>query len=280
LNTPSRLPRRRFLARTGGLAAATAAAGLLSPWGAGPRVRVGAALADDANKAATARPLAVLFYGGALPAVEKDLSAEYEIRAMTAGLKPGAGGGDQDNVAGLEQLEHTDVWVGSVNKRNFPGEQQLAHFRKFLDAGKPFVGYRAASHIFQNWLEADKAVWGAKYGGHHLSERDKDLVVEPAEGAMEHAILKGVDPLPRPSSGSYNYTELEPDVKVLLYSGLPGDMMPHTWVRENAKTGGRAFYTRYDAGQIGGEPAVRAIFIRGMLWALNRDMAAHRKAKA
>ena len=122
----------------------------------------------------------------------------------------------------------------------------------------------------------DQAVFGAKYGYHHLMHKDPELIVEPTDGAVEHPILKGIDP-PRPASGSYNYTELSPDVTVLLYSGLKGDMMPHTWVREIKATGNRVFYTRYDAKQIGREAKVREIFIRGIVWALNRDMSAHAK---
>jgi hypothetical protein len=54
-------------------------------------------------------------------------------------------------------------------------------------------------------------------------------------------------------------------------------MMPHTWVREIKETGNRVFYTRYDGKQISREPKVREIFIRGIVWALNRDMSAHAK---
>ena len=67
-------------------------------------------------------------------------------------------------------------------------------------------------------------------------------------------------------------------MKVLRSSGLKADYRPHTWVRENRQTKGRVFYTRYDAKQIASEPVVRQIFLRGILWALNRDMSMHRKA--
>lgn len=240
---------------------------------------VGSLLSGSLIQAA-AEPLRVLFYGGALPEFQKALEQDYAVKVLKAGVKTAKKGqkdDKEDNVEGLEQLDAADIWVGSAAKRNFPSKEQLGHFKKFLDAGKPFVGYRAASHIFQNWLEADQAVWGAKYGGHHLLNKDPVLIVKVAEGMQEHAILKGITP-PAPRSGSYHYTQLAGDVKVLLYSGLNGDMQPHTWVRENAKTKGRAFYTRYDAKQIAAEPVVREIFLRGFLWALNRDMSKHRKS--
>lgn len=255
----SDIDRRDFLVRMGGLAAA---GGLLGP------VRVSAADRP--------RPLKVLFFGGALPEVRQDLAKDYLLEPLQGGADPKKKGKQEDNVVGLEQLAEADLWIGSIHKRTYPGAVQLAHFRKFHEAGKPIVGYRAATHVFQNWLEVDREVFGFRYRGHHLLNKEKELVVRLAEGASAHPILKGLKP-PPPTSGSYGYTDGADDVKVLLHSGMKNDFQPHTWVRENAKTKGRVFYTRYDAKQIGSETVVRQIFIRGMLWALNRDMSVHRK---
>jgi len=225
-------------------------------------------------------PLAVLFFGGNLPDVRRALEKEYLVKALRAGVKPqpkGEKADTEDNVTGLEQLAEVDVWVGSAAKRTFPSEEQLGHFKKFLAAGKPFVGYRAASHVFQNWLVVDQEVFGAKYGGHHLLGKEKELTIEPARGAADHPILKGIEPLP-PLSGSYSYTELAQDVTVLLYAGLPGNRMPHTWVRENARTRGRAFYTRYDAKELASNETCRRIFLPGLAWALGGDLTRQRKA--
>jgi type 1 glutamine amidotransferase len=226
--------------------------------------------------AAEVQPLKILFFGGDLREVQTELDAKWLLDVRQGGQKPNET--QQDNVYGLEHLKEVDLWIGSANKRTFPSDEQLGFFKDYLAAGKPFVGYRAASHVFQNWLAADKAVFGAKYGGHHLLNKDPELIVEPAEGALEHEILRGITP-PKPTSGSYKYTELEPDVKVLLYSGLNGDMMPHTWVREIEGTGNRVFYTRYDAKQIADDKDVREIFIRGIVWALDRDLSIHARTK-
>lgn len=221
------------------------------------------------------RPLVILFFGNALPEVQKGLGKEYLLKPLKAGSVPRKK--DTDNVAGLEQLATADLWVGSTNKRTFPSEAQLGHFQKFYRAGKPVVGYRAASHVFQNWLAVDKEVFGAKYGGHHLLGKEKDLVIQVEKGAKDHPILAGLT-VPPPRSGSYRYTELADDVRVLLRSGRGNDLQPHTWIRENARTKGRVFYTRYDAKEIAGNPVVTEIFQRGILWALNRDMKRHRKS--
>lgn len=252
--------RRQFLASTSaaGLLASSSPAGLLA-----------------ADKQPT--PLKILFFGGDLNEVRADLAAKYVLDVRKGGPTPSKPGKKDDNVQGLEHLKDADLWIGSGAKRIFPSDEQLGHFKAYLAAGRPFVGYRAASHVFQNWLEVDKAVFGAKYGYHHLLGKDDKLIVEPQPGALDHPILQGLE-IPAPRSGSYNYTELSSDVTVLLKSGLPGDLMPHTWVREIAKTGNRVFYTRYDAKQIGSEPKVREIFLRGIVWALNRDLSVHAKA--
>jgi len=241
--------RRDFLHTSAVLAAATATSPLI--------------LAEEKSTS-----LAVMFFGAELPEVKKDLAATYDLKAVSAGVKKDAKP-KADNIAGLEQLDKCDLWIGSVAKRTYPSDEQLAQVKKHLAAGKPFVGYRAASHVFENWLRADQAIFGAKYGGHHLLEKDPVMVIEVAKGQAEHAILKGVE-VPRPSSGSYVYTDISPDVTVLLYSGIKGDMMPHTWVRENKETKGRVFYTRYDAKELAMNEVVRKLFLRGIAWALNR----------
>jgi type 1 glutamine amidotransferase len=227
--------------------------------------------------AAIPTPLVILFFGGDLPEVQKDLSKDYLIKPLRGGQIRGKKGDEEDNVQGLEQLTGADLWIGSVHKRTHPGAEQLAHFRKFHEAGKPIVGYRAATHVFQTWLQIDREVFGLHYRGHHLLNKDRELIVKPTRGALEHPILKGITP-PAPASGSYVYTDQAEGVRVLLTSGWKNDFQPHTWVRENPKTKGRVFYTRYDAKQIAREPVVRQIFLRGILWALNRDMSKHRKA--
>lgn len=145
-------------------------------------------------------PLQVMFYGGSLPSVRSELEKRVKLQVLVAGQDPKKQGSVEDNVVGLEQLKEADLWIGSANKRNFPSAAQLDHFQSYLVAGKPFVGYRAASHIFQNWLEVDQKVWGAKYGGHHLLNKDSELIVELAPqscGAPDHERSKAASPAQR-----------------------------------------------------------------------------------
>jgi hypothetical protein len=240
----------------------------------------GLTLCGRAASADEPRTFTVLIFGGELPEVQKELEKAYRLKALKGGQVPPKDPAkkDADNVAGLEHLAAADLWIGSAHKRVFPSDGQLGHFKKYLAAGKPFVGYRAASHVFQNWLEVDQQVFGAKYGGHHLLDKEKDpgLNIELTKAGADHPILKGIEP-PKPLSGSYNYTELAADVTVLLRSGLPGDMMPHTWVREHAGTKNRVFYTRYDAKDFATNPVCREILLRGIAWALVPSAAGFRR---
>jgi type 1 glutamine amidotransferase len=245
--------RREFLVSAGSAIAATATVGNL-------------AFADEPASSGKAKPkLSALFFGGELKEVRAELEKRYELTAHTGGMVKGS-----KAVEGLEHLAKCDLWIGSIDKRSEPSEEQLAHFKKFHARGGAFAGYRAASHVFQNYLEADKAVFGAKYGGHHLLEKDPVLVIGVVESASDHDILKGLTP-PRPASGSYVYTEVSKEVNLLLRSGLDGDMMPHTWTRENAETKGRVFYTRYDAKEMATNETCREIFLRGVAWATNKS---------
>jgi type 1 glutamine amidotransferase len=232
-------------------------------------VALGLPASSHVSAADKAEPatLRILFYGSAVPAVVDDLKKIYRIEVMVAGAKANK---DKAEATGLEQLDKTDLFIGTTQKRTMPSKAQLAHVRKYFEAGKPFVGFRQASHMFQNWLESDKYIVGAKYGGHHLQNKEPMLKLEIAKGQENHPTIKGLK-LPHPSSGSYFYSELDKDVTLLISCGLPGDMQPHTWVRENAKTKNRVFYTRYDAEELTKEPVVREIFLRGIAWALNED---------
>lgn len=225
------------------------------------------------------KPITIVWFGAPIKSVVDDLNKELRVTVLTAGLVPGK---KENNVAGLEQLDKADLWIGSSVKRTLPDAEQLAQFQKFVAQGKPIVGYRQASHCFNNWLvdgklipevRIDQVVFGAKYGLHwHTNNETKCQMVVP-EKSKGHSIIKGIEPPPMTSvdNGLYKYTELADDVTVLISGGLPGDMMPHTWVRENPKTKARAFYTRYDGAYIAGNAAARQIFTRGILWSLERD---------
>src|SRR4051812_30607283 len=100
--------RRRFLAGTAGLALTGHTLGANEP-----------------------RTLAVLIFGGELPEVRKDLETAYRVKVTKGGQVPPKDPAkkDADNVADLEHLATADLWLGSIHKRVFPSDEQLAHFK-------------------------------------------------------------------------------------------------------------------------------------------------------
>ncbi|MGC4002622.1 MAG: isochorismatase family protein [Pirellulales bacterium] len=80
----------------------------------------------------------------------------------------------------VESLKKTDVLILSVRRRT-PPKAQLDAVRDYLNAGKPLIGIRTASHAFAVrdpktfvasaeraiWQDFDPEVLGGRYTGHH-----------------------------------------------------------------------------------------------------------------
>ncbi|MDG2385386.1 MAG: ThuA domain-containing protein [Pirellulaceae bacterium] len=108
-------------------------------------------------------------------------------------------GADKNDFAGIsDSLPTADLLFLSVRRRA-PSLQQLNAVRQHLQAGKPMVAIRTASHPFDTkgkapkghgeWLDFDSEVLGGKYSGHYGDEKCEVVVVSDAES---DPILKGV----------------------------------------------------------------------------------------
>src|SRR6266567_7225952 len=76
-----------------------------------------------------------------------------------------------EDIPGLAALDNADLAVVFIRRMTLP-EEQLGRFKKHLDAGKPLIGLRTASHAFENWKEWDHDVLGGNYHNHY----ENDLV--------------------------------------------------------------------------------------------------------
>ena len=159
---------------------------------------------------------------------------------------------DQDKLAGLELLEEADALLISVRRRALP-VAQLSAIRRFVEAGKPVIAIRTASHAFalRNqkapegralWPEFDNAILGGNYHN-HLGSGPKTQI-EVADGAKNHPILKGVDLKKLTGNGSLYLTRpLADSATPILIGSIPGkDSEPIAWTNRPA-TGNRVFYT-------------------------------------
>ncbi|HXG46237.1 MAG TPA: nicotinamidase, partial [Methylomirabilota bacterium] len=132
----------------------------------------------------------------------------------------------------IEALRDADLLVVSVRRRALPREQ-LDAIRAHLDAGKPLVGLRTASHAFAprgrdaeragagTWTSFDADVLGGNYSGHHGA--GPTTTVTLVADAKSHPVLTGVAAEDFRSRGSlYKVSPLKADATVLLMGSIAG----------------------------------------------------------
>ncbi len=175
-------------------------------------------------------------------------------------------------IPGIEALGEADVFLSNL-RRTQPTAEQLTAVKQYVAAGKPVVGLRRAHHGFQDWLEADREIFGVHYGGHGGGGRDAKLAIPDDQKA--NPLVAGLRPF-MPGGGLYDHTELDPRATVLLQSTSGDKSWPQMWtlIRES---GQRVFYTRYDPSDVVKDEAVREVVVRAIFWAAGKEAARYRK---
>ena len=179
---------------------------------------------------------------------------------------------DKNDIPGLEALDNADLLVLYARRRTLPDEQ-LNHFKKYFDSGKPLVAVRTASHSFQNWLDFDKVVLGCNYGRHHGTgkEGEKTTIAPTSDDARSHPILAGIsfDAPWQTAASLYRVSPLLDGTTPLLtgkWRDVPEE--PVAWT--NVHKGGRVFYTSLGHPDDFKDPNFRQLLTNGILWALDR----------
>ena len=127
-------------------------------------------------------------------------------------------------IFGLEELATADVLVLYVRRHALPKEQ-MAMIRRYLDAGKPLVALRTASHAFDlrgqacppGWKRGPPSTptcWAATTRPDAAGRRTEISVADNAAG---HPILAGMQPGQWTSSASlYNVSPVDAGATMLL----------------------------------------------------------------
>ena len=183
---------------------------------------------------------------------------------------------DKNDFPGLEKIGEADVVLISVRRRVLPPEQ-MAAIRKFVADGKPLVGIRTACHAFSlrgkvppegrvAWEEFDPEVLGGHYTGHHGNKVKPTLKL--AEGAADHAILRGVDLNQLRANGSlYLVSPLAASTAPLLIGSIPNESAePVAWTNA-PQSGGRVFFTSLGHPDDFQSPGFRKLLVNGIFWA-------------
>lgn len=148
-----------------------------------------------------------------------------------------------------EHVRRADLVVLSVRRRALP-EADLDAFRSYLEAGRPLVSLRTASHAFDvrgnrpeghaEWPEFDREVLGCNYTGHH--GHGDPVRVTAVESHADHAALSGVRTSFESHGSLYKSSPLAKGVTPLL-SGKFQDKPPEPVAWVNRYGGARVFYT-------------------------------------
>jgi nicotinamidase-related amidase len=179
-------------------------------------------------------------------------------------------------------LPSAEVVLLSTRRRALPASE-LEAIRAHLNAGKPLVGIRTASHAFAprgeerdklmaagfgEWPGFDPEVLGGNYLGHHGAGPITTLTTAP--GAEGHPILAGLDLERFVGHGSlYRAGPLKPGAQAVLLGSIPGQPAePAAWVNTYGPRQARIFYTSFGHVEDFADPQFRRLLLNGILWAL------------
>lgn len=224
------------------IAAVVAASGLLSPLVFGSDTLV----FDPRVHAETAKHI-VLVSGDeeyrseeVMPMLGKILSQKHGFKC-TVIFALGPDGADyldsnnQQGLRGLAALDSADLMIIATRFRQ-PSADEAKHVTDFLNAGKPVIGLRTATHAFNGgqkfgdsltYGEFGRKILGEEWVSHHGGHKSEGCrsVVEP--GAEKQVILRGVSEIFAPSD-VYGVTHLTDADTILLRGAITETLDPES----------------------------------------------------
>jgi len=211
---------------------------------------------------------------------------------------------ERANIPGLGALDTADLLILFTRFRDLPDEQ-MSHFVKYLESGKPIFGIRTATHAFAikpgeqyakySWNSKEAGweggfgrqvlgeTWIAHHGDHGKQSTRGRIVVEQAA----HPILRGIKDgeiwvptdvyevrLPLPPG-------CVPLVKGEVLTGMKESdgpakgkvnepMLPVAWT--NTYKSARVFTTTMGSAEDFSNEALRRLFVNAALWAVGREV--------
>ena len=191
---------------------------------------------------------------------------------------------DRNHFPKIAALREADLLVLSTRQRVLPPDE-IAEVRPYLEAGRPLVGIRTASHAFEGknaddpnaaWPKFDLEVLGADYLGHYNNKTPQGVVatifqIVPAQAG--HPILTGVDRGELRSVASlYKNHDLAPSATVLMTGHVDGhsEVEPIAWI--NSYRAGRIFYTSLGGVEDFQLPAFRRLLLDAIYWGIDRQV--------
>ncbi|MCM8529693.1 MAG: ThuA domain-containing protein [Lentisphaeraceae bacterium] len=167
-----------------------------------------------------------------LKTLKKVLEEKYQVTVSETYTK------DKSKKApNFEQVKDADLVIVFARRLNL-SDDNLVTLKNYLASKKPLMGFRTASHAFQNFLQLDQEYFGGSYKGH-----GKTMTVSMSSSESQDEILNDVvvESWTRKDKPYYNDKNAK-DIKVLLTGKEPsGRVHPMAWTRE--LSGQKVFYT-------------------------------------
>jgi type 1 glutamine amidotransferase len=204
-----------------------------------------------------------------------------------------------DNIPGLEALDHADLLILFTRYRNLP-DDQMKHIVDYVNAGKPIVAMRTATHAFAPKSSPTYADWNAKNpnGGfgklvlgetwvnHHGEHAKQSTQGMFAKGQENNPILRGIrdGEIWVPTDVYEVRLPLAEGITPLIYGRvltgmkqgdppLPGPkndpMMPVAWTK--TYKGGRVFTTTMGSALDLENEGYRRLLVNASYWALGME---------
>ena len=187
---------------------------------------------------------------------------------------------DPNKLIGSEVVDTADLLFVSVRRRTLP-PQQLNRIRQYVQAGKPVIGIRTASHAFclrnkepedgfAAWPEFDRTVFGGNYTNHYKNSLIATIQrVKPSSTSAEF-LLSGIQQLPVTSGGSlYCVSPIEEQAELVLEGVVEGhapEPVAWTFLRTD---GGKSFYTSLGHVDDFRGPVLPRLLLNAIEWCLH-----------
>ncbi|MBI4621725.1 MAG: ThuA domain-containing protein, partial [Verrucomicrobia bacterium] len=169
---------------------------------------------------------------------------------------------------GVERLLDADAAVFFVRRKKLD-EHNLAVIRRFFASGKGVIALRSTSHAWLDWPDFDAEVLGAKYGRNgtgNFGDAER-LLFRPHpiwEGVVNPTKI-GVALTTR--RDLYRYTDMAPDITVILEGETKNGRMPVAWTRVHSET--RIFHVALGYADEMESPAYRQMVRNAVYWVTN-----------
>lgn len=245
-----------------------------------------------------------------LPMLAKILTEHHGFRTTVVfAINPETGEIDpnyQGNIPGLEALESADLMIIATRFRGLP-DDQMKYIDDYLQAGKPLIGLRTATHAFRFGdasspyakysFNSKVPGWEGGFGkkilgetwinhhGHHGREGTRGLVDGLAE-REKHPVITGVKDIWGPTD-VYGITSVPEGANVMLWgastAGMTADapinwkksIVPVAWTKsysyENGGKEGRVFTTTMGAATDLESADLRRLVVNAVYWTMGME---------